>query len=77
MPMAMKNIIKKMQPTCLIERGCCVVRLMLLAVTFDLRNQRREINGVNRWLHINFFDTFSKEYNLSDAQSKIATSEAD
>ena len=65
-----------MQPTCLIERGCCV-RLMLLAMVFDLRKQRREINGVNRWLHINFFDTFSKEYNLSDAQSKIATSEAD
>ena len=73
----MKNIIKKMQPTCLIERRCCVVRLMLLAVMFDLRNQRREINGVNRRLHINFLDTFSNEYNLSDAQSKIAIREAD
>ena len=71
MPMAMKNIIKKMQPTCMI------VRLMLLAMVFDLREQRREINGVNRWLHINFLDTFSNEYNLSDAQSKISTREAD
>ena len=48
-----------------------------MAVMFDLRKQRREINGVNRWLHINFLDTFSNEYNLSDAQSKIATREAD